>query len=50
MSTQRFEDLERAAAREADRLMLFAALRERRAAAGPRRLVTALLWLLGVTR
>lgn len=50
MSSTWFEDLERAAARESDRVMLFAALQQRRQAAGPRGLLAALFWLTGAAR
>jgi hypothetical protein len=45
-----FEDLIQAETREADRRMLFLALRSRRTSLWPRNLLTALFWLLGVTR
>jgi hypothetical protein len=45
-----FEDLAQAESRETDRRMLFTALRSRRTSPWPRNLLTALLWLLGVTR
>lgn len=46
MHTSRYEQLERAQAREADRRMVFAALRQRRARPLSRRIFASLMWLL----
>lgn len=48
MGTSHYEQMEFEDRRRADRLMVFAALRARRATAGRRRLLTALLWALGL--
>lgn len=50
MNTRYFEELAQFETREADRRMLFAALRCRRAQLTPRGVLTTLLGLLGVTR
>lgn len=48
MGTSRYEQMEYEERRRADRAMVFAALRCRRGSAGRRRLLTALLWALGL--
>ncbi len=50
MNTRYFEELAQHEAREADRRMLFAALRRRRSHLAPRGVLATIFWLLGVTR
>jgi hypothetical protein len=45
-----FEERERFGAREAERQMVFAALRWRREHMFPRSILASVFWLLGVTR
>jgi hypothetical protein len=48
MNTNRFEQIEHEERRYNDRLMVFAALRSRRGPVRRRRLLSALLWALGI--
>jgi hypothetical protein len=50
MQSRYFEELAQYEAREADRRMLFAALRQRRAHTVAQRVFSSIFWLLGVTR
>lgn len=50
MAPTYYEQLALSEAREADRQLLFAALRTRRATFRPRNVLATLFWLLGVTR
>ncbi|NTU79651.1 MAG: hypothetical protein HGA45_09640 [Chloroflexales bacterium] len=49
MKVTYFEELERLNAREAERNMVFAALRCRRTHIGPKNVLATIFWLLGVT-